>query len=113
MKRLGIILEIFTLAILVSSCDRGTDDELKEINEEAFNYPVYIDISREGFHFYSVETNRSFCGDYHEKTYAGIAKNFVTGEEKTDDDVLKIRAYFEDTCICKIISRDNNICIIR
>lgn len=112
MKRLGIILGIFSLSIL-ASCDKETDEELKDINEEAFNYPVYIDISREGFHFYSVSTNQSFCGDYHEMTYAGMAKNFVTEGETTDDDVLKIRAYFEDTCICKTISRDNNICIIR
>lgn len=121
------------LCLSLFSCkkdDETTDLQIaKEYYSQSFNYTVFVDIEREGFHFISMSTGTSYVGDFHQKTYMGCAKSMFreseesivrdiereisTGKGLPKNEDVECYVYFEDTCIYHKLNAVDNVIIIR
>ena len=121
------------LCLSLFSCkkdDETTDLQIaKEYYKNSFNYPVFVEIEREGFHFISLSTETSFVGDFTQKNYMGCAKamfkdseesivrdierELSTGKGLPKNEDVECYVYFADTCIYHKLNAGNNVLIIR
>lgn len=119
------------IALSFFSCqkeDEPTNEQMaKEYVSNGFNYPIFIDITRDGFRFISISTEQVYCSDYKENTYIGSAKgllnekriedaitlDLVRGKSLPTNDRIECKVYFADTCIVKTMDEADNTLIIR
>lgn len=115
---------------MFASCGHDEEDarsESKQWFSDHYNYPIYINIDRDGLESSRVCTDITQCGSISNRThYAGIAKDLIEDQELYVDvleshqkrygfpsEKMVCYLHFIDTFMCVEITPENNIIVIK